>query len=100
MSISVFNRDMPSKKYLCILYMIEPLKHDVYKFSECSATWYMSITIKRTSQLTTKMHYLTAEMRFIKSDCAIFSDASKLVGVGTLPPRSQNLIGDHNIITE
>ena len=37
----------------------------------------MSITIKRTSQLTTKMHYLTAEMRFIKSDCAIFSDASK-----------------------
>ena len=42
----------------------------------------MSITIKRTSQLTTKMHYLTAEMRFIKSDCAIFSDASKLVGVG------------------
>ena len=46
----------------------------------------MSITIKRTSKLTTKMHYLTAEMRFIKSDCAIFSDASKLVGVvGTLP---------------
>ena len=37
----------------------------------------ISITIKRTSKLTTKMHYLTAEMRFIKSDCAIFSDASK-----------------------
>ena len=74
MSVSVFNGDMPSKKYVNDWAL---KAWDVYKFSECSATWYMSITIKRTSQLTTKMHYLTAEMRFIKSDCAIFSDASK-----------------------